>query len=105
MINLFLKTAKLLYNVKISFFVIVGIILISLGFIGFIIPMTKTGLTVLEVDNLCPKNSELFFTQENETSKVCEYTKFFNAIYFLFGVGLVLIFWSGFLEKHYHRKK
>lgn len=90
---------------KVSFLVIVGIILISLGFTGFLIPITNTGLTVLEVDKLCQKSSDSFATQENKVSKICEYTKFFNAIYFLFGLGLVLIFWSGFLEKHYHRKK
>ncbi|MDH3677393.1 MAG: hypothetical protein OEQ12_03735 [Nitrosopumilus sp.] len=89
---------------KITFFVILGIMLIVLGLIGFLLPVTTSGLTVLEADKLCQKSSDSFSSQEDVEPEVCKYTKFFNAIYFLFGVGLVLIFWSGFLEKHYRHK-
>jgi len=88
---------------KLSFLVIVGIMLIIVGFIGFLVPITDSGLTVLEADKLCQKNSNSFSPQQ-QVPKMCEYTKFFNLIYFLFGVGLVLIFWSGFLDKHFGHK-
>jgi hypothetical protein len=88
---------------KISFLVIIGIVLIVLGFIGFLIPITNSGLTVLEVDELCQKTSDSISPEKNEEPEICKHTKFFNSIYFLFGVGLVLIFWSGFLEKHYRK--
>jgi len=91
--------------VKFSFFVIVGILLVVFGFIGFFIPVSNSGLTVLEADKLCQKASDPFSQNESEKPKVCEYTKFFNSIYFFIGVGLVLIFWSGFLEKRYRHKK
>lgn len=96
---------KLLYCVKISFLVVVGIILIVLGFIGFLVPITDSGLNVLEVDELCQKGSDSFSPQELKVPQICELTKFFNAIYFLFAIGLVLIFWSGFLDEHYWHKK
>jgi len=87
--------------VKISFLVVLGIILIVIGFIGFLVPITDSGLTVLEADELCQKGADSLPSQEIKISQMCEHTKFFNAIYFLFGIGLVLIFWSGFLDKHY----
>ena len=88
---------------KFSFLVIVGILLIIVGFIGFLIPITDSGLTVLEADKLCQKRSDSFSPQQ-QVPNVCEYRKFFNVIYFLFGVGLVLIFWSEFLNKHFLHK-
>jgi uncharacterized membrane protein len=91
--------------VKLSFLVIVGMILVIIGFIGFFVPLTDSGLTVLEADKLCQKSPNSSSLQETEKPKVCEYTKFFNSIYFLFGIGLVLIFWSGYMEKYHKRKK
>lgn len=90
---------------KLTFLVIVGILLIVFGFIGFLIPISNSGLTVLEADKLCQKESDSFSQSENEKPKVCEYTKFFNSIYFFIGVGLVLVFWSGFLDKNFRHKK
>ena len=90
---------------KFSFFIIVGIILVVIGFIGFLMPVSNSGLTVLEADKLCQKTSESFSKNESEKPKICEYTEFFNLIYFFIGIGLVLIFWSGFLEKRYWHKK
>ena len=101
----FFKTAKSSNYVKFSFLVIVGILLILFGFIGFLIPISNSGLTVLEADKLCQKASDPFLPNESEKPKVCEYTKFFNSIYFFIGMGLILIFWSGFLEKHFRHKK
>lgn len=88
---------------KISFLVIIGIVLITLGFLGLLLPITDSGLTVLEADEQCQKISNSFSPEKIEEPEVCEYAKFFNSIYFLFGVGLVLIFWSGFLEKHFRK--
>ncbi len=79
--------------------------MIGLGFLGLLLPVTNSGLTVLEVDELCQKSSGNFLHTEEEEPKVCKYAKFFNVIYFLFAVGLVLIFWSGYMEKHYGQKK
>lgn len=90
---------------KLSFLVILGIILVILGFFGFIIPVNDSGLTVLEADKLCKEGNDFFSPQETEKAKVCEYTKFFNSIHFLLGIGLVLIFWSGYMKKYLGGKK
>ncbi len=90
---------------KFSFLVKVGLILVVFGFIGFLIPISNTGLTVLEADKLCKEASDSFSPDESEIPEVCEYTKFFNSIYFFIGIGLVLIFWSGFLDKRFWHKK
>lgn len=94
---------RLSNGVKITFFIITGIALIGLGALSFFLPITNSGMTILEVDELCHKNSGDFI--QTEDKEACEAAKFFNLIYFLFAVGLVLIFWSGFMEKHYGRKK
>jgi len=86
-----------------SFLVIVGVVLVIIGIVAFFIPVNDSGMTVLEADKLCQESSE-FLAPDAENPKVCEDTKFFNSIYFLLGIGLVLIFWSGYMEK-YKRKK
>lgn len=90
---------------KFSFLVVVGLILVGFGFLGFIIPVSNSGLTVLEADKLCQKYSDSFSPDKGEPPEVCEYTKFFNSIYFFIGIGLVLIFWSEFFDKRYRHKK
>lgn len=90
---------------KLSFLVVVGLILVGFGFLGFIIPVSNSGLTVLEADELCQKYSDSFSPDKGELPEVCEYTKFFNSIYFFIGIGLVLIFWSKFFDKRYRHKK
>ena len=71
---------------------------------GFILPITDTGLTVLEADDLCQKTTESIIQKDQAEAEICEHAKFFNAIYFLFGIGLIMIFWGGFLERQYLKK-
>ena len=81
-------TVKLFTNM----FFLAGIICLLLGMLGYVIPISDNGLTITEVNKKCQNKMDIFNQELNEeTQYYCELAKFFNAIYFLFGIGFILV--------------
>lgn len=70
--------------------------------LGYVSPISNDGLTVTEVNKRCHINTEIFNQELDETQRYCEMAKFFNVIYFLFGLGFILVIISLLFTERKH---
>jgi len=70
-----------------------GLSLIALGVLGYFIPATPTGLTVLEVNDLCESGmGQLGQTFSGDVQKICrEYSYLMYGVYGSLIIGIILM--------------